>query len=261
MRRLLFVGDIVGEPGLGYLETRLPELIATHRPEFVIANAENLSLTRPEAAGSFGMTPGALERLFAAGVQMVTGGNHSWDGPHGLTAHRDRRVLRPLNYGSRAPGKGAGVVQRNGFRLGLINLTSRTALAQADHPLDAFETQLAAWQGEVDGVLVDFHGESVVEKLTFAYAVAGRAVAVLGTHTHVPTLDTRILPGGTAYVSDVGMTGPSEGLQGLAPEPFVEQARSRLPASVPLRLAEGPVELGAIEIDLDGAGAAAIRRL
>jgi len=113
----------------------------------------------------------------------------------------------------------------------------------------------------VDGVLVDFHGESVVEKLTFAYAVAGRAVAVLGTHTHVPTLDTRILPGGTAYVSDVGMTGPSEGLQGLAPEPFVEQARSRLPASVPLRLAEGPVELGAIVIDLDGAGAAAIRRL
>jgi hypothetical protein len=258
MITLLFIGDIVDEPGLTYLEAHLPALIEAHRPHFVIANAENLNTS----VNACGMTSALLARLFALGVDVVTGGNHSWDGPEGLTVHDDPRVLRPLNYGGRAPGRGMTIVEKGGLRLGVVNLISPAVLSLADHPLDVMESQLAAWQGTTDLILVDYHGESVMEKLIFAFAFDGRVTAVLGTHTHVQTADTRVLPGGTAYVTDVGMTGPGGGLQGYDPAKFVRSAWERLPNTEPMRIADGAVEFGAVLITCNDDGtAAAIARL
>lgn len=262
MTKLLCIGDIVGEPGLAYLEQRLPALRAAYAPDFVVANAENLDITRQASAGgSCGMTIASLARLFALGVDLVTGGNHSWDGPEGMQVHDDPRILRPLNYGAGAPGRGAAIVTRSDLRLGVINVVSRTALAQADAPLAALDAQVAAWIGQTDLILVDFHGESVTEKLAVAFAVDGRVAAVVGTHTHVRTLDTRVLPQGTAYVTDVGMTGPGGGIQGYHPTRFVNQARLRLPTGDLFSLADGGVELGAVLITCVAGRAVAIERI
>jgi metallophosphoesterase (TIGR00282 family) len=258
MTNIIFVGDIVGEPGLAFLEAHLPELIERCEADLVIANAENLALHGRGA----GMTAAMLERLFALGVQLVTGGNHSWDGPEGVTVHQDERVLRPLNVGGRWPGRGAGIaVSRSGFRLGVVNLAGRSAIQGVDNALLALEHQLVAWGSSVDSVLVDVHSESVFEKTTLAFAFAGRIAALVGTHTHAPTMDARVLTGGMAYVSDVGMTGPGGGAQGYAPEAFVKSLRTQGFEQAPLELAAGPVELGAVLIRLDGRGATGIERI
>jgi metallophosphoesterase (TIGR00282 family) len=259
---ILFIGDLVSEASVAYLEANWDALHARCQPDFVVANAENLALgMAPGAPSLCGMTTPLVERLFALGVHALTGGNHSWDGPEGRTIHDEARILRPLNYSPHAPGRGALIVERGGYRLGIINLMSQTAMPGVDWPLDAFERQLAAWHGQVDGVLVDFHGESVLEKLAFAFAVDGYAVGVLGTHTHVPTSDVRLLPQGTAYVSDVGMTGPSGGIQGYDPQMFVERLRLRLPSLSPLRFAAGPIELGAVLLRVEGQRALDIQRI
>jgi metallophosphoesterase (TIGR00282 family) len=260
MPKLLFIGDIVGDPGLEYLKMHLPELLELHRPDFVIANAENLSLTNA-GRGPCGMTRTSLERLFALGVQLVTGGNHSWDGLEVEAVHSDARVLRPLNVGPNWPGRGAGIVVSNNFRLGVINLAGRSAIPGVDQPLLALERQLKAWQDSFDAVIVDFHGESVFEKVTLAHAFAGQIAGLVGTHTHVPTLDAQVLEGGVAYVSDVGMTGPSGGAQGYKPQGFIANMRSQGFALSKLEHADGPVELGAILVTLKGSRADGIERI
>jgi metallophosphoesterase (TIGR00282 family) len=262
MTRILFVGDVVGEAGLRLLEARIPAIIQQHQPDFLVANAENLEITHaPASMGNCGMSPEGLGRLWALGFDLVTGGNHSWDGPHGHTIHDDRRVLRPINYGGHAPGRGAGIVNKNQVRLGVINATDRAALPYADTALEAIEGQLAAWMGEVDCILVDFHGDSVFEKMGTAFALDGQVTALVGTHTHVPTLDTRVLPGGTAYVSDVGMTGPSGGMQGYDPTGMVASLRLRLPTTLPFQFATGAAELGAVIITCEGRQATTIERI
>ncbi len=262
MIKLLFIGDVVGQAGLGYLERRLPALVDERRPDFVIVNGENLDITfhRP-SPGNCGMTTASLARLLALPVDLVTGGNHSWDGPEATQVLANPRVIRPLNYAAAAPGRGAAIIAKNGARLGVINLVSRSAFSAADTPLPAFEKQLAEWQGQVDLILVDFHGESVTEKQTFGFACAGQVAAVLGTHTHVRTLDTRILPRGTAFVTDVGMTGPADGIQGYRPELFVNYMHLRLPTSDPLVEAGGAVELGAVLVACQDGRAVHIERI
>lgn len=264
--RLLFMGDIVGEPGLRYLEVHLPRLRAAHDAHFLVVNAENMRHVDGEPGA--GMTDAMLNRLFALDVDLVTGGNHSWDGPEARSVHGDERVLRPLNVGEHAPGRGTAVIEKRidgrAVRLGVINVASRTALAGVDQPLAAVEAQLAAWsRGDtVDFVLVDFHGESVYEKIASAFALDGRVAALVGTHTHVPTFDARVLPQGTAYVSDVGMTGPSGGMQGYDATFFVEALRTRLPpVENQVALAQGPVELGAVLIAMRDGRAQSIERL
>lgn len=262
--RILFVGDLVGDRGphggLPLLERLLPRIRDDEAIDAVIVNAENVALTGPSPLAGCGLTPDALERLWAVGVDAVTGGNHSWDGPHADDVHTDPRVVRPLNYGSHAPGEGATVVDVAGVRLGVVNLVSRTALPMADHPYDALGHRLTGWNGDVDAVLVDFHGESVSEKQIFAWSYAGRVAAIVGTHTHVATLDARILPGGTAYVSDVGMTGPDGGMQGYAPDPFIASMRARIRSREAGAFADGPATLGAVVIDIEDGRATAIRR-
>lgn len=258
--KIIFIGDIVGA-GLDYLEARLPELIAQHQPDFIVANAENLELSGAASFVIAGMSAASLGRLWALGVDAVTGGNHSWDGAEGYAVHDDLRVLRPLNYGTSAPGRGSTIIHKGGLRLGVVNLTSRDALRLADDPLEALDHQLDAWKDRTDAVLVDFHGASTEEKLTVAFASAGRISALVGTHTHVPTNDTRILPGGVAYVSDVGMTGPGGGILGYHPDKFVSAMRKRLYDDAPWRFAEGAVELGAVLITTEGRAAQSIIRL
>jgi len=266
MINIIFVGDIVGEPGIVYLETHLPKLINAHRADFVIANAENLHLEH-HVAGPCGMTGAELERLYALGVQVVTGGNHSWDGPEGVSVHDDPRVLRPLNRGAGWPGRGAGIAQSGtGFRLGIVNLAGRTAIPGVDDPAHALETQLETWcvghsDALVDAVLVDHHSESVFEKVTLAHAFAGRISALVGTHTHAPTLDARVLRGGVAYVSDVGMTGPGGGAQGYDPSAFVASLQSQGFKRELMRLADGPVEFGAVLIGVERGVGTGIERI
>ena len=259
MNSLLFIGDIVGEAGVTYLEQRLPTLIADYQPTFIVANAENLGLV-PDLPGNAGMVPDLSERLFAAGVDLLTGGNHSWDGPFGQTIHDDPRIIRPLNC-SQMVGRGAAIISKAAGRLGVVNLISPLIMPGAGDPYHALERQLAEWQGMVDWVMVDFHGESVTEKQSFGYAVSGKVLAVLGTHTHVQTLDTWILPGKTAYVSDVGMTGPGGGVQGYAPDFFINFIRHGQPQGAPFALAAGQLELGAVLVTFDLQGAYSIQRL
>jgi metallophosphoesterase (TIGR00282 family) len=258
---VLFIGDIVGSSGLSFLERHLPKMRERYQPSFIVANAENLSITGQNPVSGCGMAAEDLERLLALRIDAVTGGNHSWDGPSANAVHCDPRVLRPLNYSSQAPGRGAAVIRNNGSALGVVNLASRTALPYVDQPHDVLERQLEEWGEEVDAVLVDFHGESVSEKQIFAWSFTGRVAAVLGTHTHVQTTDTRLLPGGTAYVSDVGMTGPSGGMQGYDPELFLDVIRTRLPSRKEGKFARGPVELGAVLVRLEGGRATAIERI
>lgn len=266
MTNILCIGDIVGEPGLAFLEAHLPALIEQHHADLVLANAENLHL-EAHPNGSCGMTQAELERLFALGVQLVTGGNHSWDGPEGSTVHTDPRVLRPLNGGTDKAGRGAGIfTSSSGFRLGVVNLAGKSAIATASDPIVALEAQLQIWQlgtpaTAVDAVLVDFHGESVFEKITVAYAFAGRIAGLVGTHTHAPTSDARVLAHGTAYISDIGMTGPGGGAQGYEPTSFVESLRSQGEIRLPMQLASGAVELGAVKIELLGSRATQITRI
>jgi metallophosphoesterase (TIGR00282 family) len=259
--RILFVGDVVGQVGVAYVERHLPALIAEHRPTLVVVNGENADVTGPRPASGLGLTPRSAERLLAAGADVLTGGNHSWDGPDAAGTLALARVLRPHNCGRRAPGTGACTLERGGVRYGVLNLISRSAMPAADHPFDVFESVVNGWGDAVDAVLVDFHGDAATEKVVFGYAVAGRAVAVIGTHTHVPTADARLLPGGTAYVTDVGMTGPAASMQGYDPDVFVAAYVDRLPIAAPSRVADGPVALGAVLVHAHGPRAVAIERL
>ncbi len=259
--RTLFVGDVVGEIGLAFLERWLPELTRRHGAHLVVVNGENADVTGPRPATGLGLTPASAQRLFAAGADVITGGNHSWDGPDAARTLALPRVLRPHNYGRRAPGTGVCRLTKDGVRFGVVNLTSRSALPAADHPYDTLDDVLEDWGDDVDVVVVDFHGEAVTEKVVFGYAFDGRVAAVLGTHTHVATLDTQLLPGGTAYVTDVGMTGPDRSMQGYDPEVFVAAYRERRPLAAPSTVAVAPVALGAVLVVTRGPLAIAIERL
>ncbi|MFN4073682.1 MAG: YmdB family metallophosphoesterase [Thermus sp.] len=250
MTRILFFGDVVGKPGLEILAQELPALRRLHRPDFVVVNGENLDVTLPEL-GKAGMRPESLRALLALGVDAVTGGNHSFDPPWAEEVLGHARVVRPLNFSRHAPGKGSLLLRKGGKELLVVNLAGRSALAHAGDPVEAFEGVLHGWQGAP--ILVDFHSESVFEKLGFAYLFDGQVAAVLGTHTHVATQDARILPQGTGYVSDVGMVGADGGFQGYHPDFLVEAIRRRLPPKgLRLRPAEGPGRISYVFLELKG---------
>jgi 2',3'-cyclic-nucleotide 2'-phosphodiesterase len=208
---ILFVGDIVGSLGKRTLLGLLPVLRERHDPTFVVVNGEN-------AAGGLGITPKLADELFGAGVDVITLGNHAYH-RRDIYEYLDRRkeILRPYNYLRSQPGHGACVVERDGVTLGVVNLSGNLFL-RAGRP--AF-TDVDAALGEIGGadhVLVDFHAEATSEKVALGWHLDGRVTAVVGTHTHVPTADGRVLPGGTAYITDVGMTGPRGGVIGVRKE-------------------------------------------
>jgi metallophosphoesterase (TIGR00282 family) len=209
---ILFVGDVVGSLGKRTLLGLLPALRERHDPTFVVVNGEN-------AAGGLGITPKIADELFAGGVDVITLGNHAYHRRE-IFDYLGRRaeILRPYNYLRSQPGHGTCVVQRDGVRLGVVNLSGNLFLRAGRPAFTDADAALGELAGSVDHVLVDFHAEATSEKVALGWYLDGRASAVVGTHTHVPTADARVLPGGTAYITDVGMTGPRGGVIGVRKE-------------------------------------------
>ena len=241
---ILFVGDVVGGLGRRTLLALLPALREELEPGFVVVNGEN-------AAGGLGITPAIADELFAAGVDVITLGNHAYHRREILPYLADHdRIVRPANYLKRHPGSGVAVVERDGVRLAVVNLIGTVFLKAARSPFDEIESILSGLDGRADHVLVDFHAEATSEKVGMGWYLDGRVTAVLGTHTHVPTADERVLPGGTAYVSDVGMTGSRAGVIGVKREQALERFRAMThvrfePADADLWLNGAVVEAGA----------------
>ena len=242
--KVLFVGDVVGKPGRVFLCRQLPKLQDEHGIGFTIANAENL-------AGGVGATPETCEELFRAGVDCLTSGNHIWDKKEIFPyLEREPRLLRPANYPDSNPGGGVHIGRsREGVRVAVVNLIGRVFLANVDCPFHAADDILAEIRGQADCVVIDMHAEATSEKMALAWHVAGRAAAVIGTHTHVPTADETIFPGGTAYLTDVGMTGPFRSVIGVEKEQVLERFLTGRP--VRMQTAEGDVRLHAAVIDVD----------
>lgn len=256
--RILFIGDIVGDPATRHVSHRLPELRATHGVDLVVANAENC------APNGLGMGRAQVERLLACGVDVVTGGNHSWDSEESVALLDLPRVIRPANVAAGVPGRGIIHLPVDGETVTVINLADACAMhsvkVTAGKVRPAYETWAAAPRR--GAAIVDYHGDHVLEKQIFAHSVDGEAVAVLGTHTHDATERLRLLPGGTAFVSEVGMTGPEGGVQGFAPANLVHGLRTAgnpfadaMPA-----VCDGPIVLGAVLIEvIDGAAKSVTR--
>jgi 2',3'-cyclic-nucleotide 2'-phosphodiesterase len=220
---ILFVGDLVGACGRRLLRALLPELRDQHALDFVVVNGENV-------AGGAGITPKLADQLFAAGVDVITLGNHAYRQrtiyPY-LDEHE--RILRPVNYLKGQPGHGSCVVEREGVRLGVVNVSGNLHLRAGRSAFAEVDAALADLRGRADHVLVDVHAEATSEKVAMGWHLDGRATAVLGTHTHVPTADARVLPGGTAYITDVGMTGARGGVIGVKRELAVEALVTQMP--------------------------------
>ena len=255
---VLMVGDIVGPEAVVCLAERLPRLRRELELDLVIANAENCAVSGPVPRSGFGMAVGLVERLLEGGVDVITSGNHGWDGPDADAVHAHPRVVRPLNLPGDLPGKGTLTLEAGGEAVTVVNLGSRTAVMPMALPLYGSFTS-AAPEGTV---IVDLHGDSAWEKMEFATAVDGRAAAVLGTHTHEPTLNLHVLPGGTAFVADVGMTGPAGGPGGFPLTHFASEMRGEDPGALPpFELYGGPITLGAVLLRIEGGRTSRIERV
>lgn len=217
--RILFVADVIGSPGRRVLGALLRLVRQQTHADAVVVNGEN-------SAGGFGITPEIVREFFELGVDVITTGNHVWDKKEILPLlDREPRLLRPANYPPGNPGHGAAVVEVAGTRLGVLNLQGRTFMPPIDDPFRAADALLAELRGKVDVVAVDFHAEATSEKQAFARYLDGRVACVVGTHTHVQTADERVLPGGTAFITDLGLTGGLGGIIGMKTEISLERQR------------------------------------
>jgi metallophosphoesterase (TIGR00282 family) len=241
--RILVIGDIHGKPGRRILRARVPGLRKTHGADLVIANGEN-------AAGGAGITSDVIREIFDAGVEVITGGNHTWHNREAYeTLDAESRLLRPANYPPGVPGHGTAVVAVNGTPVGVLNLQGRIFMQGIDDPFRAAREHARALREQAPIVIVDFHAEATSEKIALGWYLDGHVSAVIGTHTHVQTADERVLPGGTAYISDVGMTGPRNGVIGMEREGIIERFLTQLP--VRFTVAPGPAQLNAVVLDVD----------
>jgi len=220
--RILFVGDVVGGIGRRTLLESLDPLRERYAPTFVVVNAENV-------AGGLGITPKIADELLAAGVDVITLGNHTYHRRE-IYPYLDSqsRILRPANFLRSQPGHGTCVVERDGVRLGVVDLSGNLYVRAGRSAFTEIEPALAEL-GDVDHALVDMHAEATSEKVAMGWHLDGRVTAVVGTHTHVPTADARVLPGGTAYITDVGMTGPRGGVIGVKREQAIESLLTQMP--------------------------------
>ncbi len=221
--KILFAGDIVGGLGKRTLLGLLPSLRERWTPDFVVANGEN-------AAGGLGITPKIADQLFAAGIDVITLGNHTYR-HHEIYEYLDQRpeILRPANFLRSQPGHGWCVVKRDGISLGVVSLSGNLFMNAGRPAFSEADAALHALRDCADHILVDMHAEATSEKIGMGWFLDGRVTAVVGTHTHVPTADARVLPGGTAYITDVGMTGPRGGVIGVKREQAIESMATRMP--------------------------------
>jgi 2',3'-cyclic-nucleotide 2'-phosphodiesterase len=215
--KVLFVGDVVGGIGRRTLAELLPGLRERHRPDFVVVNGEN-------AAGGIGITRKTARELLGFGVDAITLGNHAYRHRE-VYGYLDQepRIVRPANFPKGSPGRGHTVVEAGGMRLGVVNLSGLVFLEAVRSPFAEVDAALSELRGKADAVLVDMHAEATSEKVAMGWHLDGRALACVGTHTHIATADGRVLPGGTAYVTDVGMTGPRGGVIGVKREQALER--------------------------------------
>jgi len=240
--RILFVADVVGEPGRKAVNAILPALKDEHAPHLVVVNGEN-------SAGGFGLTVKTIREMKAAGADVITTGNHVFDQREFVPELAGQeRVLRPHNYPPGAPGTGYCVVPADGEEVLVMNLMGRLYMQDIDDPFRAADAILAAEPGRRIS-FVDFHAEATSEKIAMGWHLDGRVSAVVGTHTHVPTADNRVLPGGTAYCTDVGMVGPMNGVIGMEKEPVLRRFLTGVPQK--WRLADGPVTFNSVLIRID----------
>src|SRR5215471_6359020 len=245
--RVLFIGDIVGSPGREIVRERLSDLVLQKRVDLVVANGEN-------SASGFGITPKIVEELLKSGVEVISGGNHSWDRREILEfMPYEPRLLRPANFPDGNPGSGIYVgTAKNGIKYAVINLQGRVFLPAIDDPFRKADELLASLFADVAFVLVDMHAETTSEKIALGWYLDGRASAVVGTHTHVATADEHVLPQGTAYITDVGMTGPHGGVIGMDKEGIVRKFLNGLPAR--FDVASGDVQMNCVLVETDDEG-------
>lgn len=242
--RILFIGDIVGRAGRKILSQNLDRLVDQHAVDFIIVNGEN-------AAGGFGLTNDIVREFRKLGVNVITSGNHIWD-KKDFVASLDRYedVLRPGNYPVGAPGRGLGIYQSNvGTKIAVINLEGRIFMNSLDCPFRAADEYLGQLMDDVAVVFVDFHAEASSEKMALAHYLDGRVSVLIGTHTHVPTADEQILPGGTAYQTDAGMTGSRDSVIGVRKEIAIEKFITQMPAKFEVAKKD-PVLCGVL-VDVD----------
>jgi len=242
---ILFIGDIFASPGRRLVADHLQDIVETNRIDLAIANAEN-------SAGGFGITPAIAEELFALGLDVLTSGNHIWDKRDVYEYfERQPRLLRPANY-PEGPGKGCIAIRaRNGVECAVLNLQGRTYMQPIDCPFRKADQLLNELDPAIRVRFVDFHAEVTSEKMAMGWYLDGRVSAMIGTHTHIPTADERILPGGTAYQTDCGMTGPYESVIGVDRAPILQKFLTGLP--VRMEAARGLPELHAVILDVDEA--------
>lgn len=253
--RILFVGDVVGRSGRTVVLDRLPGLVRDWKLDFVAINGEN-------AAGGFGITETIYNELIEAGADAITLGNHAWDQKEALVfIERAPRLIRPINYPAGTPGRGAALLEgKRGGRVLVVNAMGRIFMDPLDDPFTAVDGELGACAlgAGADAIVVDMHAETTSEKQSMGHFCDGRSSAVVGTHTHAPTADLRILPGGTAFMSDVGMTGDYDSVIGMTKEEPLQRFLRRVPSSR-FETASGPATLCGIAVETDPQTGLAVR--
>lgn len=243
--KVLCIGDIMGEPGRRVVARALPRLVAQRQVDVVIGNGENV-------AGGFGITPELAEELFDIGLSVITTGNHAWDKKEALEYFpRQSRLLRPANYPPGVPGNGSVVVETpGGERLGVLQLMGRAYMPTIDCPFQVAKRELEKIKLETAAIIVEMHAEATSEKMAMGHYLDGDVTAVVGTHTHVQTADEQILPKGTAYITDIGMSGPLHSVIGVRKELAIEKFLTGMPRR--FEVASGPSVFCALLIELDG---------
>jgi metallophosphoesterase (TIGR00282 family) len=261
--KLLFIGDIVGQPGRRAVKELLPKLRAQHHVDFVIANGEN-------SAGGSGITPKTAEEIFSAGVDVITSGDHLWDQKEVMELlANEKRFLRPLNYPPGTSGQGSGVFTVHSPQsavhsravVAVLNLQGRTFMPPLENPFLASLDEVKKLREQTKIIFVDFHAEATSEKIAFARMLDGQVSAVIGTHTHVQTADEQIFPGGTAYLSDAGFTGPHESVLGREIAPVIQRFLTGMPQRFEVAKERVILHGALIEIDEASGKAAAIQRI
>ncbi len=242
--KVLCIGDIMGEPGRRAVSRALPRLVAQRQIDAVIGNGENV-------AGGFGITPELAEELFELGLSVITTGNHAWDKKEVLDYFpRESRLLRPSNYPPGVPGKGSVVIETaGGERLAVLQLMGRAYMPTIDCPFQTAKRELSRLKQETSAVIVDMHAEATSEKMAMGHYLDGEVTAVVGTHTHVQTADDQIFPKGTAYITDIGMTGPLHSVIGVKKELAIEKFLTGMPRR--FEVASGPSVFCAVLLELD----------
>ena len=242
--KILFIGDIIGRAGRQAINGVLEKVISDHRIEFTIANVEN-------AAGGMGLTSSIAMEILNQGVDVLTSGNHIWAKKEIIPfLNEEPRLLRPANYPAQVPGRGGGIfISRNGKKVGVLNLEGRVFMKHLDCPFRVGEKEIEALGRQTHILIVDFHAEATSEKMAMGWFLNGKVSAVLGTHTHVQTCDERILSEGTAYITDVGMTGPLDSVIGIRKQVALERLLTQIPWK--FDVATGEIELQGVVVEID----------